>query len=110
MQPQERPSQSPAKVCIGIIGCSPDGISRTLPPAPAMKHAGSGARLLHQLLQRRREGKKRWRGRVGWSEVTVRTQEDRDGLERGSTNPRQSRQVLRVRGADSCGLRTVEKS
>lgn len=30
--------------------------------------------------------------------------------EKGCGKPRRSRQVLRVRGADSCGLRSAEKS
>lgn len=59
----------------------------------------------------RKKGRmKRWHRKGGWSEAILRTQQVRDGLERGVANPRRSRQMLRVRGADSCGLRRAEKS
>lgn len=48
-----------------IIGCSPDGTARTLPPAPAARNAGSGGRLLHQLPERRGKERKRWHRKAG---------------------------------------------
>lgn len=72
--------------------------------APATGHAGSRGELPHQLEE---EG--------GRKEEMVQREggQDTAGQRRAeevSGKPRCSRQVLRVRGADSCGLRRAEKS
>lgn len=58
--------------------------------------------------RREEEGRAGAEGRVGRSS-TQDTTEQR-WAEEGRGRPRHSRQVLRVRGADSCGLRRAEKS
>lgn len=77
-------------MCLGVISCCLDGIKRTLPSAPALGHAGiwRGA-AAPSIPTKRRKGKQEEEmvQGEGWSEVTLKTKQDRDGLERGVANP-----------------------
>lgn len=88
MQPQERPSPSAAKGAHWRNWLLP-GWDCEDPAAGAGHEACCREGLphqLHQLKEGREKGGRDEQG-GGWSKVTLRTRQDRDGLEKGVANP-----------------------